>query len=50
MIGFEHASQPGLSDKEKEDCLHFVIVGGGPTVSRIQNYYVKPLITSYKGY
>ncbi|CAO3656913.1 unnamed protein product [Mucor hiemalis] len=28
---FEHASQPGLSDKEKEDCLHFVIVGGGPT-------------------
>lgn len=32
-LGFEHASQPGLSDKEKEDCLHFVIVGGGPTAS-----------------
>lgn len=30
--GFEHASQPGMSDKEKEDRLHFVIVGGGPTV------------------
>ncbi|OBZ86530.1 putative NADH dehydrogenase [Choanephora cucurbitarum] len=28
---FEYASQPGLTDKEKEDCLHFVVVGGGPT-------------------
>ncbi|KAI9344455.1 FAD/NAD(P)-binding domain-containing protein [Pilaira anomala] len=28
---FEHASQPGLSEKEKEELLHFVIVGGGPT-------------------
>lgn len=32
-IGFEYASQPGISDKEKEDRLHFVVVGGGPTVS-----------------
>ncbi|EPB88515.1 hypothetical protein HMPREF1544_04628 [Mucor circinelloides 1006PhL] len=28
---FEYASQPGISDKEKEDRLHFVVVGGGPT-------------------
>ncbi|KAI9475754.1 MAG: FAD/NAD(P)-binding domain-containing protein [Benjaminiella poitrasii] len=28
---FEYASQPGLTDKEKEDRLHFVVVGGGPT-------------------
>ncbi|KAI7903158.1 NDE1, mitochondrial external NADH dehydrogenase [Cokeromyces recurvatus] len=28
---FEYASQPGLTDKEKEDQLHFVVVGGGPT-------------------
>ncbi|KAI8366174.1 pyridine nucleotide-disulfide oxidoreductase-domain-containing protein [Blakeslea trispora] len=28
---YEYASQPGLTDKEKEDCLHFVVVGGGPT-------------------
>ncbi|KAI8367170.1 FAD/NAD(P)-binding domain-containing protein [Choanephora cucurbitarum] len=28
---FEYASQPGLTEKEKEDCLHFVVVGGGPT-------------------
>ncbi|KAI8981627.1 NDE1, mitochondrial external NADH dehydrogenase [Mycotypha africana] len=28
---FEYASQPGLNDKEKEDRLHFVVVGGGPT-------------------
>ena len=32
-IGFEYASQPGISDKEKEYRLHFVVVGGGPTVS-----------------
>lgn len=34
--GFEYASQPGISDKEKEDRLHFVVVGGGPTVSSVQ--------------
>ncbi|KAI8890688.1 FAD/NAD-P-binding domain-containing protein [Backusella circina FSU 941] len=28
---FEYASQPGLSDEEKENKLHFVVVGGGPT-------------------
>ncbi|KAI8074306.1 FAD/NAD(P)-binding domain-containing protein [Gilbertella persicaria] len=28
---YEYASQPGLSDKEKEAHLHFVVVGGGPT-------------------
>ncbi|KAI8997666.1 NDE1, mitochondrial external NADH dehydrogenase [Pilobolus umbonatus] len=28
---FEYASQPGISDKEKESRLHFVVVGGGPT-------------------
>jgi NADH:ubiquinone reductase (non-electrogenic) len=28
---FEEASLPNLSDKEKKDILHFVIVGGGPT-------------------
>lgn len=34
-LGFEYASQPGISDKEKEERLHFVVVGGGPTVSLI---------------
>lgn len=33
--GFENASQPGVSDKDKADLLHFVVVGGGPTVNRI---------------
>ncbi|GAA5802081.1 hypothetical protein HPULCUR_007541 [Helicostylum pulchrum] len=28
---FENASQPGTTEKEKQDLLHFVIVGGGPT-------------------
>ncbi|CEG65172.1 hypothetical protein RMATCC62417_02009 [Rhizopus microsporus] len=28
---FENASQPGVSDKDKADLLHFVVVGGGPT-------------------
>jgi NADH:ubiquinone reductase (non-electrogenic) len=28
---FEEASLPTLSDEEKKDILHFVIVGGGPT-------------------
>jgi NADH dehydrogenase FAD-containing subunit len=28
---FEYASQPGINDKEKEERLHFVVVGGGPT-------------------
>lgn len=32
MVGFEYASQPGLSVKEVEEKLHFVVVGGGPTV------------------
>jgi NADH dehydrogenase FAD-containing subunit len=32
ILGFEYASQPGLTNKEKEDRLHFVVVGGGPTV------------------
>jgi NADH dehydrogenase FAD-containing subunit len=33
LVGFEYASQPGLTDKEKEARLHFVVVGGGPTVN-----------------
>ncbi|KAI9011010.1 pyridine nucleotide-disulfide oxidoreductase-domain-containing protein [Phycomyces nitens] len=28
---FEYASQSGLTSKQKEDRLHFVVVGGGPT-------------------
>ncbi|CAO3633693.1 unnamed protein product [Cunninghamella blakesleeana] len=28
---FEYAAQPGISDKEKAEKLHFVVVGGGPT-------------------
>lgn len=28
---FERASLPGVSDKEREEILHFVVVGGGPT-------------------
>ncbi|KAI9492404.1 FAD/NAD-P-binding domain-containing protein [Zychaea mexicana] len=28
---FEEASRPGLDEKRKNDLLHFVIVGGGPT-------------------
>lgn len=28
---FEHASQPGLTDEQKAEILHFVVVGGGPT-------------------
>ncbi|KAI8576378.1 hypothetical protein K450DRAFT_274731 [Umbelopsis ramanniana AG] len=28
---FEYAAQPGLSDKEKSEKLHFAVVGGGPT-------------------
>lgn len=47
MVGFEHASQPGLSDKEKEDLLHFVVVGGGPTVSRREENQSRPLKRSY---
>ena len=30
-LGFEQASQPGLSDDERKGLLHFCIVGGGPT-------------------
>jgi hypothetical protein len=33
LLGFEYAAQPGLSDKEKAEKLHFAVVGGGPTVS-----------------
>jgi NADH dehydrogenase FAD-containing subunit len=29
--GFEQASQPNISDKERSRLLHFVVVGGGPT-------------------
>jgi hypothetical protein len=32
MLGFEYASQPGLTDAQKSDRLHFVVVGAGPTV------------------
>ncbi|SAM05168.1 hypothetical protein [Absidia glauca] len=28
---FEYASQPGLTDAQKSDRLHFVVVGAGPT-------------------
>lgn len=28
---FEYAAQPGVSDKEKAEKLHFAVVGGGPT-------------------
>ncbi|KAI9304859.1 pyridine nucleotide-disulfide oxidoreductase-domain-containing protein [Cunninghamella echinulata] len=28
---FEYAAQPGISDKEKDEKLHFVVVGAGPT-------------------
>ncbi|KAI8337753.1 FAD/NAD-P-binding domain-containing protein [Chlamydoabsidia padenii] len=28
---FEYASQPGLTDSQKSDKLHFVVVGAGPT-------------------
>ena len=28
---FERASQPGVSEKEKWNLLHFAVVGGGPT-------------------
>ncbi|KAI9255676.1 FAD/NAD(P)-binding domain-containing protein [Phascolomyces articulosus] len=28
---FEEASRPGLDEKTKNDLLHFVVVGGGPT-------------------
>jgi NADH dehydrogenase FAD-containing subunit len=28
---FEHAEQPTTSHEEKQNLLHFVIVGGGPT-------------------
>ncbi|KAJ2961911.1 hypothetical protein NQZ79_g2910 [Umbelopsis isabellina] len=28
---FEYAAQPGLSNKEKAEKLHFAVVGGGPT-------------------
>jgi hypothetical protein len=37
ILGFEYASQPGLSDEEKENKLHFVVVGGGPTVKKKKN-------------
>lgn len=28
---FEKGVLPGLSEEERKTCLHFVIVGGGPT-------------------
>lgn len=31
-IGFEYASQPGITEEEKANRLHFAVVGGGPTV------------------
>lgn len=33
-LGFTQASQPNCSESEKKKLLNFVIVGGGPTVSR----------------
>lgn len=32
LQGFEHASQPGMTEKEQMRLLHFAVVGGGPTV------------------
>jgi NADH dehydrogenase FAD-containing subunit len=32
LIGFEYASQPGITEEEKANRLHFAVVGGGPTV------------------
>lgn len=37
-LGYENASQPGLSEQEIQAKLHFVVVGGGPTV-RVVDYH-----------
>ena len=36
--GFEYAAQPGVSDKEKAEKLHFAVVGGGPTVRGVNEW------------
>ncbi|CAG8458914.1 4448_t:CDS:10 [Ambispora gerdemannii] len=40
---FEHASQPGVTEETKLGLLHFVVVGGGPTV-RLSIYDIAPQI------
>jgi hypothetical protein len=37
-LGFEYASQPGITDEEKANRLHFAVVGGGPTVRVFINF------------
>ncbi|KAG2228905.1 hypothetical protein INT48_004677 [Thamnidium elegans] len=45
---FESASQPGTTEKEKQDLLHFVIVGGGPTVRKKERKKEKRSLYSSK--
>ncbi|KAF7848850.1 hypothetical protein BT93_L1506 [Corymbia citriodora subsp. variegata] len=48
---FEKAVLPGLSEEERKTCLHFVIVGGGPTgvefAAELHDFIQEDLVTIY---